>query len=270
MNFKILLNCCLIEINKINKSRHHKYYKKIKYSDEYYLTMIYYMLNDVNNWNFLSNLKLYKSKYKYHYKTIYNKFRLWTSQKVFENAFNNYKTICKTNLLLIDATSNINKYGSENVVINPEYKKKKVTKLSLVINKNGFIHSVTYFDIKNKNDNYSSAIHDVKMINKNLSNINIVNNKSNYYHLLADKAYKTQDKFKLDNKTIKIITPDKKNCKKENTKFLNKKLKKRIKIENVNCYIKKYERIMVRKDRKIKYYMSFIYMACLMNNIICK
>jgi hypothetical protein len=61
-----------------------------------------------------------------------------------------------------------NKYCSENVVINPKYKKKKVTKLSLVINKNGFIHSVTYFDIKNKNDNYSTAIHDVKMINKNL------------------------------------------------------------------------------------------------------
>ena len=66
MNLELLLNCCLIEINKINKSRHYKYDKKIKYSNEYYLTMIYYMLNDVNNWNFLSNLKLYKFKYKYH------------------------------------------------------------------------------------------------------------------------------------------------------------------------------------------------------------
>jgi hypothetical protein len=66
------------------------------------------------------------------------------------------------------ATSNINKYGLENVVVYPEYKKKKVTKLSLVDNKNGFIYSVTYFDIKNKNDNYSTTIHDVKMINKNL------------------------------------------------------------------------------------------------------
>jgi hypothetical protein len=26
----------------------------------------------------------------------------WTSQKLFENAFNNYKTIYETNLLLID------------------------------------------------------------------------------------------------------------------------------------------------------------------------
>jgi hypothetical protein len=49
MNLKILLNCCLIEINKINESRHSKYNKKIKYTDEYYLIMIYYLLNDVNN-----------------------------------------------------------------------------------------------------------------------------------------------------------------------------------------------------------------------------
>jgi hypothetical protein len=82
--------------------------------------------------------------------------------------------------------------------------------------------------------------------------------------------YKTQEEFKLDNKIIKIVTPDKKNAIKKNTKFLNKILKKRTKVENVNCFIKKQERVMVRKDRKIKYYMSFVYMACLMNNIICK
>ena len=155
-------------------------------------------------------------------------------------------------------------------MINPEYKKKKVTKLSLITNKNGFIYSVSYFDIKNKNNNYSTSVHDVKMINKNFDDIIKVNNKSNYYYLLGDKAYKTQDKFKFDNKIIKIITPDKKNAKNKNKKFIDKILKKRTKIENVNCYIKKQERVMVRKDRKIKYYMSFVYMACLLNNIICK
>ena len=34
------------------------------------------MLYDVNNLNFLLNLKQCESKNKYHYKTIYNKFRL--------------------------------------------------------------------------------------------------------------------------------------------------------------------------------------------------
>ena len=190
--------------------------------------------------------------------------------KVFENAFKNYNTNYKTNLLLIDATSNVNKYGSENIVMNPEYRKKNVTKLSLIVNKNGFIYSVIYFDIKNKDQNYSTTVYDVKMIDSNLTNINKINNESKCFYLLGDKAYKTQDKFKLNNKIVKLVTPDKKNAKNKNTKFLNKKLIKRTKVENVNCSIKKHERIMVRKDRKIKYYMSFVYIACLINNIICK
>jgi hypothetical protein len=41
-----------------------------------------------------------------------------------------------------------NKNGSEDVVINPEYKKKKVTKLSIISNKNKFILSVVPFDVK--------------------------------------------------------------------------------------------------------------------------
>ena len=88
--------------------------------------------------------------------------------------------------------------------------------------------------------------------------------------MIADKAYKTNDKYKLKNKNIKIITPDKKNTINKNKKFKNKKLKLRVKIENVNCFIKKYERIIIRKDRKIKYFMSFVYLACLINNINCK
>ena len=73
-------------------------------------------------------------------------------------------------------------------------------------------------DIKNKNNNYSTAVHDVIMINKNLININNVNNESKYFYLLGDKAYKTQEKLKLDNKIVKIVTPDKKNAKNKNKK----------------------------------------------------
>ena len=42
INFNIFLKYCLIEINKINKLRHPKYDKLIKYTDEYYLIMIYH------------------------------------------------------------------------------------------------------------------------------------------------------------------------------------------------------------------------------------
>ena len=260
----------LIEINKINKTnKKTKRVYKITYSNEYYLIMIYYMLNNVNQWSFLKELKLYKLTFANHYKTIYNKFRLWTSLNVFKNAFENYKqNLITTNLLLIDATSINNKYGSENIVINVEYKKKKITKLSLLTNPNGFIKSIIPFDIKTIMPSYSTSEHDVKMIKKNLINVkNGNNNKGNYYILLADKAYKTQEKFTLNDKPIKIITPSKKNAIKKNNKKENKKLKKRTMVENVNMEIKKYERILVRKDRKLKYFMAFVHIVSLINNI---
>ena len=108
------------------------------------------------------------------------------------------------------------------------------------------------------------------MIDKHLIDIKNIHNKSKYFYLLADKAYKTKEKKTLSHKNIIIITPDKKNAKNKNKKFKNKKLKLRIKVENVNCFIKKYERIIMRKDRKIKYFMSWIYISCLVNNIICR
>ena len=49
----------------------------------------------------------------------------------------------------------------------------------------------------------------------------------------------------------------------KNSKIL---LNIRVKIENVNCFIKKYERIILRKDIKLKYFMSFVYIGCLINN----
>ncbi len=260
-----LLKLCLIEINKLNKNIDRNRYK-VKYSDEYYLNFIFYMLNDINRWSFISKLKGYNSKFKYHYKTIYNKFIHWTKNKVFYNAFYNYYFKHNTNLLLIDATSINNKYGSECIVINPEYKKKKITKLSIITNKNNFIHSIEVFEIKNENNKYKTAVHDVKMINKSLDNVNI-NNESKYFNLLGDKAYKTKENYKLNNKTVKIITPDKLNTKNKNSNYKNKKLKKRIKVENAINKIKSYERIKTRKDRNINTYMSWVYISCLINNI---
>lgn len=264
MNSK-LKELCLIEIDKLNKNIDSKRYK-VKYSDEYYLNFIFYILNDINRWSFIVNLKDYDSKFKFHYKTIYNKFLFWSKNKVFYNAFYNYYLKKNTNLLLIDATSINNKYGSEYIVINPEYRKKKITKLSVVSNKDNFIHSVEVFEIKNENEKYNTSIHDVKMINKSLDRV-FVNNKSKYFNLLGDKAYKTKENYKLNKKNIKIITPNKSNTINKNTKFKNKKLKKRIKVKNAINNIKRYERVKTRKDRNIITYMSWVYMASLINNL---
>ena len=57
------------------------------------------MLNDINRWIFITKLKGYNSKFKYHYKTIYNKFMHWTKNKIFYNSFYNYYFKHNTNLL---------------------------------------------------------------------------------------------------------------------------------------------------------------------------
>ncbi len=82
LNLNLLTKLCLIEINKINININKKRYKP-KYSNEYYIDKIFNLLNDINNWKFLQNIKKCVSKFKYHYKTIYNKFRYWTNKNIF-------------------------------------------------------------------------------------------------------------------------------------------------------------------------------------------
>ena len=63
-----------------------------------------------------------------------------------------------------------------------------------------FIHSIEVFDLKTKNENYNTAVHDSKIIEKSLKNIK---NETKYFYLLGDKAYKTKDNYKLNNKNVK-------------------------------------------------------------------
>ena len=63
-----------------------------------------------------------------------------------------------------------------------------------------------------------------------------------------------------------MITPKRKNQKKKNTKIERIKLCSRYKIENCFGLLKQYERIILRKDRKMKTFMSFIYIACAIEN----
>lgn len=263
---KIILD----EISILDSKRKRHY--EVKYSNEYYLNMMFHLLKDVNNWKFLENIKGY-GEYKdtiipkYHYKTIQNKYNYWVSKNIFSNAFEKIKCDLNSNILIIDSTIINNKYGVENLTINPEYTKKQGTKLSIITNEIGFILSVQEFDInKTLKDNSKTSVHDVCMIEKTLKNVK-QNNESKYYYLIGDKAYKNKYDLKLNNKKVLMITPDKKNTIIKNTIKNNKKLKKRITIEHTNLEIKKYDRCNVRKERKINNFLSWIYISSSLNNI---
>ena len=85
----IFKHYCLQEIQKINIKRDIKYNNKkfkIKYSNDYYLTMILKLLNVYNAWEQLTNDKMYIVNSKCHYKTIYNKFIYWSSNNIFRSS----------------------------------------------------------------------------------------------------------------------------------------------------------------------------------------
>lgn len=243
-----------------------------KYTIEYNLILILQVKNNLNNWKILQSLILCHNNYK----SIYNQFLRWSKKKYFKLAFDNYlnnnkEKINKEKTQIIDATVCSNKYGSENVTINPEYKKKKVTKISLLCDTNKVITSICSFNLKVKetkfkNKNIVSFVHDSKVIQKtiNSGNKNIEINK-----IIGDGGYKTKNMIFSNKKEIKIITPDRKNQKnKLNNEQDKKDLTIRYRVENVFSSLKmNNERIMLRKDRKIENFMSWFYIGCLEHNI---
>jgi len=170
----------------------------------------------------------------YHYKTIENKSNYWTKQGIFKRAFENIKCDINSNILLIDSVIINNKYGCENIIINPEYPKKQGTKLSTITNEYGFILSIESFKLnKQLKNNNQTGVHDVKMIEETLINVK-QNNNCKYYHLIGDKAYKNNYELKINNKKVIMITLDKKNSIIKNSLYKKKKLKKRTKNEHYN------------------------------------
>ena len=232
--------------------------RKKKYSNEYYYKMMYYMLNNIVNWKDLQLIATTSKKY--HYKTIHNKFIKWSTLHVFEysykiyNSFNNTKINHSDLDLFIDCSYITNIHGSENIGCNPEYKKKNVTKISVLCNKNKEIISVYCCE--------KPTVHDVKTIKNTLNNI-IIDTSNKNINIIGDKGYINSSEYNHNNKKVKIITPYRKNMNKKNNNYNQQKLKKRYLIENVLSNLKKYNRIRNRKERKINNYMSFFYIACM-------
>jgi hypothetical protein len=64
-------------------------------------------------------------------------------------------------------------------------------------------------------------------------------------------------------KRIKIIAPKRRNQLIPNTRMELNILKKRSSIERSLSFIKKYNKIVVRRDKNIKNYISFVFLAML-------
>ena len=81
-----------------------------------------------------------------------------------------------------------------------------------------------------------------------------------------DKGYISQNKYVIGKKELKIITPNKKYKKKikKNTKLEHNLLKKRYLVEHAINVIKRTDRLMIRKDRINKTFISFINLKFIM------
>lgn len=232
---------------------------KIKHSNEYYLKYIDYMLNDMVNWSSLK-LILGNTCSKYHYKTIYNKYTKWSSLNVFKISYRimmliNYKFNQSNSInLYIDSTFINNSKGSTCVDVNPQYRKKKVTKISALCDVNKNILSILEIS--------SPTVNDVKTIQETLDNICVNINKP--ICIVGDKGYlNRKNKYTYGNNKnkVKVFTPHRKNMIEKTPEINKKKLKKRYVIEHIFKDLKKYNRIYLRKEKEIKHYMSFMYIA---------
>jgi len=278
---------------------------KRKYSIEYYLNIMFELINNINNWNTINKLIDYKPifKYdktipKYHWKTIQNQFIKWSSDGIFKKAFDsfiNIKNEQKNEIdLYIDTTFIHNKYGVEGIAMNTDNKKKKAGKISLICDNDNFIYSISSIPIniikpkrkykkRRKNNNKrrkrkyikskslikknktKGFIHDVNTIQFSINNIN----KEYKFNitLIGDKGYITKNEYKFNKKKIILLTSKRNNQKKIKDNKLFVRLCKRRLVENTIAKIKKNERILVRKDHKLHTYMSWVYICSLLHNL---
>ena len=215
--------------------------RKRVYTDDYYLDMIEFMLNDTVKWKSLALTKIYKSRSKYHYKVINTLYNKWAnadvfkiSYKIFLNTY--YKEIVEasgcnidTKYLIghIDCSYIMNKHGRENIGINPEYKKKNVTKISSFTDTNKITIALHYANIKSKlldnGYNKKTIEHDLLTVQPLFDNILLdTPNKIIRVFVSGDKAYITKTEFTCNNKRVTIITPRKIRSEKQKIKLTKK------------------------------------------------
>jgi hypothetical protein len=104
----------------------------------------------------------------------------------------------------------------------------------------------------------SSLVHDINTVQDTINNINTdVKKKIN---IIGDKGYINSRIFEHKNKVVNVIYPRKSN-QTRTCALHKKKLKNRYKIEHLFKNLNKYNRVYLKKEKDIKYYMLFVYLA---------
>lgn len=211
---------------------------KITYCNEYKLFLILQLEDNINNWNSLEKLIYYspKNNKTKHYETIRTQYQRWCSKGVFKRAldkvvpFNNVdnnidNNIYNENYLIdinkdyfIDSTNINNLRGVDQIVINPELKKKKVTKITEISDVDGFVVAVSFntpnikiIKYNHQNKEIKTSKHDTKCIQETINNKNS-NTEFNNICLIGDKGYKIKNDY---SNNYEVITPNKKIKKKD-------------------------------------------------------
>jgi hypothetical protein len=117
-----IYNCCKKYILQFAIEKYPEIRKR-KYTLQYYLDNFIYVLNDVTKWESLRLIN--KNETKYHWKTIYNEYKKWSNDHIFEKSYikfiqNNYFKLAKVRTnkkinLFVDVTKINNRSGNEKI-----------------------------------------------------------------------------------------------------------------------------------------------------------
>lgn len=224
-----------------------------KYSIFYYVSHIFYVLKTGIQWSFLNCAS--------HFSSVYKKFIKWSNLNIFndfykkkldsyilqENIKHNY--FCD---MFVDSSHTKNINGVDCIGRNHYDRFRNSTKCHVIIDHNKIPLSYT-FTPGNISDSTQTEI----LVNK-LPKLTYDNRK--HYCLVGDKGYINRETFKnLKQKKTTLIVPRRKNTKNHPKYSYYKKIKlnKRISVEHFFNIIDKYKRIILRFEKKIKYFESF-------------
>lgn len=225
-----------IDLKKSNRGR------PCKYNNLFYIDKIMYVLINGIAWN-----KLDLTNYNITADAIYKKFKKWSIDNVFLNAYNKlffkYKKHLNNdflNTLFIDSTV-IPNLNCVKTGYNPKIKNKKSIKLSIIVDENKIPVSEYISE---------SNYHDSTLI---IDPVDRLKHHTNTIKLVGDLGYITNINTKkiLKNKKVIMITPFRRNMKNNViSKINNKLLSKRYVVEHAFSNIKRrFKRFSVAIDR---------------------